>query len=146
MVSHRSDSEDSTAAASFDLQEWLDALSRADTDALRATATEDMIVETVGSSALAGRRTFSEFSENLAVIAEITQRNLAFSITEVTVEDNRMAVEFTGRAKLPDGTVFDEVHFVILYLRDGKIYRVKKYAESELVESVFGSLARRRVS
>jgi ketosteroid isomerase-like protein len=129
----------------FDVEEWIDALGRADFRALRAAATDDMVVETVGStSALAGSRTFEEFSENLAVVSEMTKNGLDCTITELTAEGDRIALEFVGKAELVDGTVFDEVHFMVLYLRDGKIYRLKKYAESGLVEAVFGSLVQRR--
>ena len=129
----------------FDVEEWIDALGRGDVGALREAATDDMIVETVAStSSLAGRRTFEEFSENLAVVSEMTKNGMEFEITELTAEGDRIALECVGRAELVDGSVFDELHFMILYLRDGKVYRVKKYAESGLVEAVFGSLVTRR--
>jgi ketosteroid isomerase-like protein len=133
------------AGGGFDVNSWIEALGRGDVDALRAAATDDMVVETVGSwSPLAGRRSFDEFSENLAVLADLTKNGIECRITELIAEDDRIALEFLGRAELADGTVFDEIHFVVLYLRDGKVCRIKKYAESELVEAVFGSLVRRR--
>ena len=133
------------AGGGFDVESWIDALGRGDVDALRATATDDMVIETVGSSSLlAGRRSFEEFSENLEVLADLTKNGIECQITELIAEDDRIALEFLGRAELADGTVFEEVHFLVLYLRDCKVCRIKKYAESELVETIFGSLVRRR--
>lgn len=129
----------------FDVQAWVDAIGRADLGALRAAATDDMVVETVGTSTLlAGQRTFDEFSESVAVLADLTKNGLECEITELIADGDRIAVEFIGRAELADGTTFDETHFVVLYLRDGRVCRVKKYAESELIEAVFGPLVRRR--
>ena len=129
----------------FDVEQWVDALGRGDISALRAAATEDMVVETVGASTpLAGRRTFQDFSENVAVLSDLTRNGIEFRITELIAERDRIALEIVGKAELVDGSVFDEIHFMVLYLRDGKVYRVKKYAESELAEAVFGSLVRRR--
>jgi ketosteroid isomerase-like protein len=128
----------------FDVDHWIEALRSGDIEALRALATDDMVVETLGTSSFTAPRTFEQFSENLQVLLDLASGTLEFRITDLLAGEDRIGVEFAGRAELPDGSRFDELHFTVLYLRNGKVWRIRKYSESELSESVFGQLARRR--
>jgi ketosteroid isomerase-like protein len=129
------------------LQRWLDAVSRRDRETLRQMATPDMEVVTIGArNAMAGTRGIEEFLEFIDLLAVSTKDGVRFRITELTVQDDRAAVEFVGQAELVDGTAYEDIHFQIFYIRDGRISRVKKYYDADLVEAIAGPLLVSRVS
>ncbi|MHB8690280.1 MAG: nuclear transport factor 2 family protein [Solirubrobacteraceae bacterium] len=129
------------------VQRWLDAVSRGDRETLRQMATPDMEVVTIGArNAMAGTRGIEEFLEFIDLIAVSTKDGLCFKITELTVQDDRAAVEFVGHAELIGGSAYEDIHFQIFYFRDGRIRRVKKYYDADLVEAIAGPLLVSRIS
>jgi uncharacterized protein len=58
----------------------------------------------------------------------------------MTAEADRVAAEFAGKATLMNGQAYDNEYFFLFSVRDGKIYRMKEYMDSLLVERVLGPL------
>jgi ketosteroid isomerase-like protein len=132
-----------TKARGFDIAAWVDALNQGDIVSLRASLTEDFVFETLGArSTLVGERTGSEFLELVELVAGLTLGGMGFSVSELTADDERVAVELTGRAELVGGAIVDDVHFMMVYLRGERIERIKAYSDAEIVDAVLGGLTR----
>jgi ketosteroid isomerase-like protein len=132
-----------TTARGFDIAAWVDALNRGDIESLRTSLTEDCVIETLDErSTLAGRWTSSEFLELVELVVGLTRGGLGFSVSEIIADDERVAVELTGRTELADGTIAHDVILMVLHLRDGRITRIKTNRDAEILDAVLGRLTR----
>ena len=129
----------------FDIDRWITAISHADLPALRTLATSDMTIESLAPrSPLHGTIRLEDFGELLTILSQQTDHTITLTITELTAQHDRIAIECHSTAQLADGSTINETHLAILYHRNGKAYHMRHHAESELIETIFGSLAPRR--
>jgi len=60
-----------------------------------------------------------------------------FEIDSVTAEGDRVVLEARGFQPLKDGRSYDNTYLWLLYLRDGRISRVKAWMDTALVQRTF---------
>ena len=56
---------------------------------------------------------------------------------EITAEGDRVAVEAQTRGVLPDGRVYTNMYHYLFIFRDGKIWRVKEYLDTQSAAEFF---------
>jgi ketosteroid isomerase-like protein len=76
-----------------------------------------------------------------AVIAENTDKDgLSMTVTGITADGDRVAVEAESHARLKTGTVYhNQYHFLLLF-EDGKVKRVKEYNDTAHAAEIWGPL------
>lgn len=60
-------------------------------------------------------------------------------IVAVTAEDNRVAVEANGHAKLKDGRIYANTYHFLFYLHEGKIRHAREHNNSAIPAALFGT-------
>lgn len=81
-------------------------------------------------------------SELLKIIAQTTARFEApvkFTVTGVTAEGDRVAVEAQGYAKLKNGKNYENLYHFLFIFKDGKIQTGKEYCDFHYASEVFSS-------
>jgi ketosteroid isomerase-like protein len=58
-------------------------------------------------------------------------------VTAVTAEDDRVAIEASGRAELKDGRVYENTYHFLFYLRDGRIRESREHNNSLIPATLF---------
>ncbi len=79
-----------------------------------------------------------------AELKEIIERNNAlwevpvrFTVTGVTAEGDRVAVEAQGYARLKDGRTYENLYHFLFIVRDGKIQMGKEYCDFLYASQIF---------
>jgi uncharacterized protein len=110
------------------VQSFLDALSAADTDRILELFDENGTWEVVDRNApVMGP---AELAPAVEGFARMCAEPLAFTVTGVTAEGDRVAVETEAAAKLADGRVYENrVHFIFV-LADGRIREGREYVDT----------------
>ncbi len=81
-------------------------------------------------------------AELLQILAGVTARFEApvkFTVTGVTAEGDRVAVEAQGYAKLKNGKTYENLYHFLFIVRDGKIQMGKEYCDFQYAAQVFSS-------
>jgi len=55
----------------------------------------------------------------------------------ITAEDDRVAIEATTEGTLPDGRLYTNVYHYLMTFRDGLIWRVKEYLDTQAAAEFF---------
>jgi uncharacterized protein len=81
-------------------------------------------------------------AELLQILAQTTARFEApvkFTVTGVTAEGERVAIEAQGYAKLKNGKTYENLYHFLFIIRDGKIQVGKEYCDFQYAAQVFNS-------
>ena len=62
---------------------------------------------------------------------------VTMTITAVTAEEDRVAVQADGHADLKDGRVYDNNYHFLFYLRDGLIREAREHNNSQVPAALF---------
>jgi uncharacterized protein len=138
----RDEQEDAMESNKEVVRRWFSAAGRGDGKTYRQLMTDDVVVETMGTSVLSGTRSLDEVVAFVEQLRLYTRDGIEFKITALTAEDDRVAAEATGRSQMVDGTRYDNAYHILFRLRDGKICRVNEYLDTRLVDAVVGPLLR----
>jgi len=117
-------------------REFLSALGRGDVERLGSLMTEDISAVCTGTCALSGTRTYKDIYATAGLLGKVTRSGIEFRILNMTAEDDRVAVEVDGIATLVNGAPYNNQYHFLFFVRDGKVYRIKEYLDTKLVDTV----------
>src|SRR5271168_5049954 len=89
------------------VRRWFSAAGRGDGKTYRQLMTDDVVVETMGTSVLSGTRSLDDVVAFVEQLRLYTRDGIEFTITALTAEDDRVAAEATGRSEMVDGKRYD---------------------------------------
>jgi hypothetical protein len=101
-------------------REFIDALSRADTDWVLAHYADDMEMWTAGSLAFLGA----------------FPNGLEFTVKTLTAEEDRVAIEAESSGVHISGKPYDNQYHFLMRIRNGKIVQFKEYLDTQLASEV----------
>jgi uncharacterized protein len=119
---------------------WLRAVGSGDTETMQSLMTDDARWQLMGDSLLAGERDIAGLLELAAQLYSAMTGGIEFEFLNFTAEDDRVAVEFRGRAELVTGGTYNNVYHLLFHFRDGKICHVKEYCDSKIIDAAIGPL------
>jgi uncharacterized protein len=119
---------------------WLNAVAEGDGASLAALCTEDVVHEIMGTSVVSGPLHLNDLVALAGSLFQITKNGLQFTILNVTAEQDRVSVQFTGTSELVSGVPYNNVYHLLFRLRDGKICEGWEYCDTKLVDAVLGPL------
>ena len=67
------------------------------------------------------------------------KKPVTMEISAVTAEEDRVAVEASGRAELKDGRIYANTYHFLFRLRDGKIFEAREHNDSQVPAALFGN-------
>jgi hypothetical protein len=121
-----------TIAANF-----LNAIGSGDVETVRRLAAQDLVFVTAGKSKASGTYDLETLARLLAVFPAIMSGGgIRFEFLNFTAEDDRVACEARGYAKVISGEEYNNEYHFLITLRDGKISRLVEYLDTTLVETV----------
>ena len=115
---------------------FLHSLCASDVEALKTVVTDDIVAIMPGTAQIAGTRGYAEIMAVCASFPLISKSGLNPKVLNVTAEDDRVALEWEGTCTLINGTPYNNVYHFLLFLRDGKVCRMKEYLDAKLADEV----------
>lgn len=111
--------------------EFLDALSSADTEWVDAHYAADMSLWTAGTLPFSGTSTREEALAGMVQILALFPDGVVFSISAMTAEGERVAIEATSRGTTFRGDQYEQQYHFLLRVREGKIVEFREYMDTE---------------
>ncbi len=111
-------------------QEFFAALSRADRTAIAKLYSDDATLWTAGSLPFSGTFTKAQALEGMGAILGLFPEGLQFTITGMTAEDERVAIEAESRGHHINGKMYHNQYHFLMIIRDGKVAAFKEYMDT----------------
>ena len=112
-------------------REFLGVLTHADAKRADELCDEEVEFWVAGSLPFSGSRTKAEALEGLVGVPDLFPEGLAFSITAMTAEEDRVAIEASGQGRTSSGTFYQQEYHFLLLARDGKVLQWREYFDTE---------------
>lgn len=124
------------AANKARVEAFFDAMNRGDTRAIVDAYAEDGHVWTTGHTLISGKYTKAQIREAAGAIFQSFPQGIRFTITGMTAEGERVAVEAESCGQHVSGKVYsNEYHFLFIF-RDGQLVALKEYMDTERVTDI----------
>ena len=98
--------------------------------------TDESIIWTAGNNSIGGTRTKKEVVSFAQNILSAFPTGITFNITGITAENERVAVEISGKAIHASGETYNNQYHFLLRIKDGKILELKEYMDSQLAAKI----------
>jgi ketosteroid isomerase-like protein len=85
-----------------------------------------------------GTQDTKTYKANVARLRHIMPVLPKFTIISTTAEEDRVAVEVNGSARLADGRLYENNYLMLFEFRDGKIRSIKEFLDSKQAFDIFG--------
>ena len=127
---------DEAAANRQRTREFFAAMNRSDADAIADTYATDGRLRTMGNTLISGTYAPAQIREFARGILETFPAGLEFTITAITAEENRVAVEATSGGMHVSGAVYENFYHFLLTWENGELKEMKEYMDTEAVTEV----------
>jgi ketosteroid isomerase-like protein len=111
-------------------RQFIDALSRADSDWVLDHYADDMRMWTAGSLPISGEHDKSEIRAMMDGILGAFPNGLNFSVTALTAEGDRVAIEAESRGTHVSGKPYRNQYHFLMRIRDGLVIELKEYLDT----------------
>ncbi len=113
------------------VHDFFDAMNRGDSAAIVAAYADDGYVQTMGHTLISGQYSKAQITAAAGAIFENFPQGLAFNITGITAEGERVAVEAESDGMYISGKRYhNQYHFLFIF-RDGKLVTLREYLDTE---------------
>jgi ketosteroid isomerase-like protein len=109
---------------------FLDAVSRADVDAIVAAYAPDGTCWTAGSMPISGTFTVSQIAATAKGVLSAFPKGLRFTIHAMTAEGDRVAIEAESLGTHASGKVYNNKYHFLMRVRDGRIVEWREYMDT----------------
>lgn len=127
-------------------RQLVEALTRADTKGALDLYADDFELWTPGNLPFSGVHRRDEIAALMEGVLGAFPEGLSFTITGMTAEGDRVAVEAESRGRHASGALYQNRYHFLLVIRDGKIHRLKEYMDTLHAREILvdGAAAARR--
>lgn len=115
---------------------FFEALGRGDGERMASVLADGAQARAMGTGAFSITRDRDEIVAAAGMLKSALPDGIAFTITNMIEEDDRIVAEVEGRSCLADGTRYDNSYAFVATMRDGKIAHLNEYYCTLLVENV----------
>ena len=119
---------------------FMQALGKGDAAAMKPLLADDMVAICTGTCLLSGSRNAAEILAAMGMLMQATKNGIEFKILNLTAEEDRVAVEAEGYSTLVTGTPYNNQYHFLFFIRNGKVYRLKEYMDTKMVQDCLGPL------
>jgi ketosteroid isomerase-like protein len=109
---------------------FIDAISRADVDAIVDAYADDGCCWTAGSMPISGTFSAKQVAEASRLVLTAFPDGLRFTIKSMTAEGDRVAIEAESHGKHASGKLYNNQYHFLMRARDGKIVEWKEYMDT----------------
>jgi ketosteroid isomerase-like protein len=118
------------------VRDFFDALNAGDAQRILDAYAEDGCVETMGNTLISGISYTDDIAPAVAAIYDVFPSGLRFTITGMTAEGDRVAVEAFSEGEHVSGQTYNNQYHFLFEMADGKLKRLREYMDTELVTDV----------
>ena len=118
------------------VRSFFEAMNRNDVAAIVDSYAEDGYVQTMGTTLISGRRDRAQIAGFAGGLLEAFPEGLAFTIRQLTAEEDRVAVEAESRGRHVSGRIYNNQYHFLFTLRSGRVLSLKEYMDTEMVTDV----------
>jgi uncharacterized protein (TIGR02246 family) len=111
-------------------------LEKGDANAIADSYTDDGYVWTMGNTLISGKFGKEQIRAVSAAVLGAFPEGIRFSITGITAEGDRVAVEAESVGTHVSGKIYSNMYHFLFILRDGKIAVMKEYMDTERVTDI----------
>ncbi len=97
---------------------------------------DDSIIWTAGDNAIGGTRSKKEIIDFAQGILAAFPTGISFNITGITAENERVALEVSGKAIHASGEAYNNKYHFLLRIKNGKIIELKEYMDTQLAAKI----------
>lgn len=118
------------------VEAFFDAMNRGDTAAIVDAYADDGYVWTSGNTLISGRFSKEQIRAAAGAIFEAFPQGIRFSITGMTAEGERVAVEAESTGAHASGKTYTNQYHFLFVFRDGLLVELKEYMDTERVTDI----------
>ena len=122
------------------VKNFLKALGSGDLETFKSLISQDIVAVCTGTSVLSTTRDYKQLCLTAESLGQVTKSGIDFKILCLTAENDRVACEVEGYSTLVTGSPYNNQYHFLMYLRGGKIYKIKEYLDTKKVDAVLGPL------
>lgn len=109
---------------------FVEAISKGDIDAIERSFADDGTVWTLGTMPISGTFTKDQVAMASRRVLELFPKGLAMTITGMTAEDDRVAIEAVSKGTHASGREYSNTYHFLMRVRDGKIAEWREYMDT----------------
>ena len=118
------------------VRRYFDIPTRNDIPAMLDLYAEDMQLRVPGNTLISGTFGKARLAANASSVLDAFPRGLRFTVTGMTAEGDRVAVEAESDGVHASGKHYHNLYHFLIRLRDGKIVESREYMDTERVTDV----------
>lgn len=118
------------------VQDFFVAMDQGDSQAIVDAYAEDGYVWTMGDTLISGKFDKQQIAQASGAIFESFPEGISFTITGMTAEGDRVAVEAESSGKHVSGGVYSNSYHFLFVFRDEKLVVLKEYMDTERVTDI----------
>jgi len=118
------------------VREFIEAMSRADVEAILEAYAEDGYVRTMGDTPISGVYDRERIADYAGSVYDTFPEGLEFTVHGMTAEGDRVAVEAESNGAHVSGRHYRNFYHFLFTLRDGKVASLKEYLDTQKVMEV----------
>lgn len=122
------------------VKRFLIALGTSDEPTVRHLLAENVRAICTGTSILSGTRNYNEICSAVGMLQKMTRNGIDFEIISMTAEDDRVSCEAQGNSILINDMPYNNQYHFLFQLKNGRIFLLKEYLDTNLTDAVFGPL------
>ncbi|MCJ2186810.1 nuclear transport factor 2 family protein [Novosphingobium beihaiensis] len=123
---------------------FISAMDRGDAEAAARCLDPEAVTVAKGFGKLSGERRYDTIVGTIGAFRELMPEGMNPVIHSVTAEEDRVAVEFEGHARLANGEPYCNQYCMVFTLRGGRIVHVNEYYCTILADAAIGPLLEAR--
>ena len=118
------------------VERYFDILTRNDIPELMDIYDDSMMLHVPGDTLISGSFTKPQLAEFCSSVLDTFPEGLKFTVTGMTAEDDRVAVQAESRGIHASGQLYVNKYHFLITIRDGKIVKSQEYMDTQLVTDV----------
>lgn len=115
---------------------FIDAMSRGDAQAIADSYTDNGVLHTLGNTLISGQYSKEQIRAFAGSVLESFPSGLKFSISGITAEGNRVAVEASSEGEHVSGAHYSNRYHFLFELENGRIAVLREYMDTETVTEI----------
>lgn len=112
------------------------AMNQADAKAIVDAYADDGYVQTMGHTLISGKYGKQQIADFASGVLQAFPRGITFTITGITAEGERVAVEAVCDGMHVSGRRYQNEYHFLFRFRDGKLLTLKEYMDTELATEI----------
>ena len=115
---------------------FFEVLNAGDIDGLLNTYADNGSCQTMGETLISGVMNKEQIAATAGSIFDVFPDGLKFNVVDMIAEGDRVAVEAVSQGEHISGQTYSNEYHFLFEFRDGKLFRLKEYMDTEHVTDV----------